>query len=61
MKAKQLDQQANEFQRKLENNGFISRERAEAARQEILDKNQRLQMLTAGNDGKNAQRARGLE
>ena len=45
MKAKQLDQQANEFQRKLENNGFISRERAEAARQEILDKNQRLQML----------------
>ncbi|WP_298615656.1 OmpH family outer membrane protein [uncultured Odoribacter sp.] len=45
LKAKQLDQQANEFQRKLENNGFISRERAEAARQEILDKNQRLQML----------------
>lgn len=45
MKAKQLDQQANEFQRKLENNGFISRERAEAARQELLDKNQKLQML----------------
>lgn len=45
MKAKQLDQQANDFQRKLENDGFISRERAEAARQELLDKNQRLQML----------------
>ena len=45
MKAKQLDKEANDFQRKLENGGFISRERAEAARQELLDKNQRLQML----------------
>lgn len=45
MKAKQLDQEATEFQRKLENNGFISRERAEAARQDLLDKNQKLQML----------------
>lgn len=45
MKAKQLDQQANDFQRKLENGGFISRERAEAARQELLDKNQKLQLL----------------
>ena len=34
-----------EFQRKLENNGFLSRERAEAARDAILLKQQKLQQL----------------
>lgn len=45
IKAKDLDRQAREFQRKLENNGFISAERAEAARQNLLEKNQKLQQL----------------
>lgn len=45
MKAKDLDREASEFQRKLENGGFVSRERAEAARQEVMDKSQRLQQL----------------
>lgn len=45
IKAKDLDRQAREFQRKLENSGFISAERAEAARQELLEKNQKLQQL----------------
>lgn len=45
IKAKDLDRQAREFQRKLENNGFISAERAEAARQDLLEKNQKLQQL----------------
>ncbi len=45
IKAKELDRQASEFQRKLENGGFISTERAQAARQEILEKNQKLQQL----------------
>lgn len=45
MKAKALDKEAGEFQRKLENGGFISRERAEAARQEIMEKNQKLNLL----------------
>ncbi|WP_251620147.1 OmpH family outer membrane protein [Odoribacter lunatus] len=45
IKAKDLDRQAREFQRKLENNGFISAERAEAARQSLLEKNQKLQQL----------------
>lgn len=45
IKAKELDKQAREFQRKLENNGFISAERAEAARQGLLEKNQKLQQL----------------
>lgn len=45
IKAKELDRQAREFQRKVENGGFISSERAEAARQELLEKNQKLQQL----------------
>lgn len=45
IKAKDLDRQAREFQRKLENNGFISAERAEVARQDLLEKNQKLQQL----------------
>lgn len=45
IKAKDLDRQAREFQRKVENGGFISAERAEAARQELLEKNQKLQQL----------------
>lgn len=45
IKAKEFDREATEFRRKLENNGFVSRERAEAAQQEILEKNQKLNML----------------
>ncbi len=45
MKTKQLDQEATDFQRKLENNGFISRERAEAAQMALQDKYQKLQLL----------------
>lgn len=44
-KAKSLDGEMREFQRKLENNGFLSRERAEAARDAILLKQQKLQQL----------------
>lgn len=44
-KAKSLDGEMREFQRKLENNGFLSRERAEAARDAILLKQQQLQQL----------------
>lgn len=44
-KAKQLDQEAGEFQRKLENNGFLSRDRAEAAQRELMMKQQKLQQL----------------
>lgn len=45
VRAKELDQQAKEFQRKLENNGFVSRERAEAANNELVVKQQQLQKL----------------
>lgn len=45
IKAKELDQQAKEFQRKLENNGFISRARAEDAQRELMMKEQKLQQL----------------
>lgn len=45
IKAKDFDRQAREFQRKAENGGFMSQERAEAARQEILSKQQKLQQL----------------
>ncbi|MDR1756838.1 MAG: OmpH family outer membrane protein [Culturomica sp.] len=45
MKTKQLDQEATDFQRKVENNGFISRERAEAAQMALQDKYQKLQLL----------------
>lgn len=44
-KVKGLEAEMREFQRKLENNGFLSRERAEAARDAILLKQQKLQQL----------------
>lgn len=45
IKAKDLDRQAREFQRKMENGGYMSAERAEADRQGLLEKNQKLQQL----------------
>lgn len=45
VKAKTLDQEANEFQRKLQNNGFISEARAVDARDQLLVKQQNLQKL----------------
>lgn len=45
MKAKELDQQAGEFQRKIDNNGFLSRERAEEAQRDLMIKQQKLQKL----------------
>lgn len=42
-RARQLQTEMNEFQRKLENNAFLSRERAEAAQTEILKKQKDLQ------------------
>lgn len=45
IKAKSLDQEANEFQRKLQNNGFISEARAIDARDQLLVKQQNLQKL----------------
>ncbi|MDL2231367.1 OmpH family outer membrane protein [Porphyromonadaceae bacterium OttesenSCG-928-L07] len=45
MKAKDFDRQAGEFQRKLENNGFFSRERADAARNELIQKQYQLEQL----------------
>ncbi len=44
-KAKSLDGEMREFQRKLEKNGFLSRERAEFARDAIMLKQQKLQQL----------------
>ncbi len=44
-KAQNLEKEAMEFQRKLENNGFLTRERAEAAQQKIIQKQQNLQQL----------------
>lgn len=45
IKAKDLDREANDFQRKLQNNGFISEARATEARDQILGKQQKLQQL----------------
>lgn len=45
IKAKSLDQEYTEFQRKLQNNGFISEARATDARDQILIKQQNLQRL----------------
>ena len=42
-RARQLQVEMNEFQRKLENNAFLSRERAEAAQSEIVKKQKDLQ------------------
>ena len=44
-KAKELDQEMREFQRKLENNGFASRERAEQENLRISQKQRDLQQL----------------
>ncbi len=44
-KAKKLEKEAVEFQRKLQNNGFLNRARAEAAQRELMSKRQNLQEL----------------
>lgn len=44
-KAKELEQEMREFQRKLENNGFASRERAEQENLRIAQKQRDLQQL----------------
>ena len=44
-KAKDLDSEMREFQRKLENNGFASRERAEQENARLLQKQRDLQQL----------------
>lgn len=44
-KAKELDQEMREFQRKLENNGFASRERAEQENLRLSQKQRDLQQL----------------
>lgn len=45
VKAKSLDQEANEFQRKLQNNGFLSEARAVDARDQLLVKQENLRRL----------------
>ncbi|GHV65507.1 membrane protein [Bacteroidia bacterium] len=45
IKAKDIDRQANEYQKKLENNGFFTRERAEATRNDLLKKQYQLEQL----------------
>lgn len=45
VKAKSLDQEAAEFQRKLENNGFLSESRAIEARDKLLVKQENLRRL----------------
>ncbi len=45
VKAKSLDQEANEFQRKLENNGFLSEARAIDARDQLLVKSENFRRL----------------
>ncbi len=45
VKAKSLDQEATEFQRKLENNGFLSEARAIDARDKLLVKQENLRRL----------------
>ncbi len=44
-KARQLQEEMNDFQRKLENNVFLSRERAESEQVRLLQKQQELQEL----------------
>ncbi|MDR2859926.1 MAG: OmpH family outer membrane protein [Mediterranea sp.] len=44
-KGKELEQDAQDFQRKLENNAFVSRERAEQEQSRIIKKQQDLQEL----------------
>lgn len=44
-KARQLENEMKEFQRKIENNAFLSRERAEAEQNRLVRKQQELQEL----------------
>ncbi|MGL5318411.1 MAG: OmpH family outer membrane protein [Bacteroidales bacterium] len=44
-KARQLEAEMKEFQRKIENNAFLSRERAEAEQNRLMRKQQELQEL----------------
>ncbi len=44
-KAKKLEKEAVEFQRKLQNNGFLTRARAEEAQRKLIAKKQNLQQL----------------
>ncbi|RUT73224.1 OmpH family outer membrane protein [Ancylomarina longa] len=44
-KAQKLQKEANDFQRKLQNNGFLTRARAEEAQQKLIAKQQNLQQL----------------
>ena len=46
-KARQLQTEMAEFQRKLENNAFLSRERAEQEQNRLMKKEQDLQQLNA--------------
>lgn len=46
-KANTLQREAADFQRKLENNAFLSRERAESEQQKLIKKQQELQQLEA--------------
>ncbi len=45
IKAKSLDQETNEFQRKLQNNGFLSEDSAVDARDQLLIKQENLRRL----------------
>lgn len=45
IKARKLEREAAEFQRKLQNGGFLNRERAEKAQRDLLEKQQKLQNL----------------
>lgn len=45
MKVKVLEKEAEEFQKKLQNNGFLSRERAENAQRALVIKKQSLEKL----------------
>lgn len=45
IKAKALDQEAQEWQRKVQNNGFLTEQRAVEARDKIIAKQQELQSL----------------
>lgn len=45
IKAKALDQEAQEWQRKVQNNGFLTEQRALEARDKIIQKQQELQTL----------------
>ncbi|MGQ1908540.1 OmpH family outer membrane protein [Marinifilum sp. RC60d5] len=44
-KAQKLEKEAMEFQRKVQNNGFLTRKRAEEAQQKLIAKQQNLQQL----------------